>query len=334
VPSGSKPFHTLSLTLQETVLPYLSLSQLVTRTDGRTTLSFGGSLLTNFLKVSAEWQTFLVPFLRGNQFKQALVLRFDVRLPGDMQLQGGTDVLPDGSVRYTTYGSSFLSHQGIPQFQGPMISFPKYLLRGQVADENNNPIAGAALRIGNEDVFTDSDGRFFLRARRTGPHRLQVMFENFLAPGSYALVSAPSEVAAANEEVAGEISVVVRRLANIAEASPKGEAPPVGTAAVPTQVLAGQPARVEQEVTPPQEGVVADAGTEPVRSETSTAAPKPVRKVIVKSGQKVIVKSGQPAVRAPQPRKEQSTGKRRVIARAALWFPHPEKTVSPLGRLR
>jgi len=231
VPSGSKAFHTLSLTLQETVTPYLGLSQLVTRTDGRTTVSFGGSLLTNFLKVSAEWQTFLVPFLRGNQFKQALVLRVDMRLPGDMQLQGGTDILPDGSVRYTTYGSSFLYHQGVSQFQGPTISFPKYLLKGQVADENNNPIAGAALRIGGQDVFTDSDGRFFLRARKTGPHRLGVIFENFLAPGSYTLVAAPSEVTAASENQAGEISVVVRRLANPPAGSPKREAPLPGTLA-------------------------------------------------------------------------------------------------------
>jgi hypothetical protein len=377
VPSGSKAFDTLSLTLQETVTPYLGLSQLVTRTDGRTTVSFGGSLLTNFLKVSADWQTFLVPFLRGNQFKQALVLRVDLRLPGDMQLQGGTDIMPDGSVRYTTYGSSFLYHQGFPQIQGPTISFPKYLLKGQVADENSNPIAGAALRIGGEDVFTGSDGRFFLRARKTGPHRLQVMFENFLAPGSYTLVSAPSEVAAASEQEATEIKVVVRRLANRSASSPTADLNSGEMNAVSTQARPEQSARVESEVVPlqPLEGVVADAdgnpaegvavrllpnsqytttnrsgrfgfynlpegdyvielvkstlpenarlatpGSLPVsvrygtdagpvhfRYEVAPAAPKPLRKV--------IVKSAQPAVRPLDSRKEQPRGKRRVIVR-------------------
>ena len=230
-PSGSPAFNTLALTLQETVTPYLGLSQLATRTGGRTTVAFGGSLLTNFLKVSAEWQTFFVPFRRGNQFKQALVLRFELRLFGDTQLQGGTDIAPDGSVRYTSYGSSFLYHQGIPQVHGPALSFPKYLLQGQVADENGNPIAGAALRLGREEVFTDSGGRFFLRVRKAGPHRLEVVFENFLAPGSYALVSAPSEVTADGENHAPEISVIVRRLVNPPAASPKREAPLLGTLA-------------------------------------------------------------------------------------------------------
>lgn len=212
-PSGSEAINTFSLTLQETVTPRLSLSQLVTKTDGRTTFSFGGSLLTNFLKVSAEWQTFFVPFLRGNPFKQALVARFDVRLPGNIQFQGGTDIAPDGSVHYTSYGSSFLYHQGMPQMQGPSFSFPKYLVQGKVADEKGNPIAGAALRIGSEDAFTDSRGRFFLRVRKAGPHPLTVSLENFLAPGRYEVVSAPSEVTAAREgEEAGEISVALRRL--------------------------------------------------------------------------------------------------------------------------
>ena len=214
-PSEWEAFNTFSLTLQETVSPRLGLSQLVTRTDGRTTLSFGGSLVTNLLKFSAEWQTFFVPFLRGNQFKQALVARFDVRLPGDIQFQGGTDIAPDGSVHFTTYGSSFLYHQGMPQVQGPSFSFPKYLVQGKVADEQGNPIAGAALRISGEVVFTDSRGRFFLRVRKAGPHPLTVSLENFLAPGSYEVVSAPGEVTAVREgEGAAEVSIALRRLAN------------------------------------------------------------------------------------------------------------------------
>jgi len=229
-PSRSQAFSTLSATLQETVSPRLSLSQLVTRTGGRTTLSLGGSLLTNLLKISAEWQTFFVPFLRGNQFKQALVMRFDVRLPGDIQFQGGTDIAPDGSVHFTTYGSSFLYHQGMPHVQGASFSFPKYLLQGTVTDEKGNPIAGAALRISGEDVFTDSRGKFFLRVRKAGPHPLAVSLENFLAPGSYEVVSAPGEVTAAREgEPAGEIAVAVRRLANTPLDAQEQNALPTGT---------------------------------------------------------------------------------------------------------
>lgn len=229
-PSGTKAFRTLSLNVQENWTPYLSLSQLVTRADGRTTISFGGSLLTNLLKASAEWQTFFVPFLRGNQFKQALVLRVDLRLPGDIQLQGGTDIAPDGSVHYTTYGSSFLYHQGMPNIQGASFSFPKYVVQGTVTDENGHAIAGAALQIRGEDVFTDSAGRFFLRVRKSGPHPLTVNFDHFLVPGSYEVVSAPSEVSGVREgEDAEEIRVVLRRLVNRSVGSEEQESLPSGT---------------------------------------------------------------------------------------------------------
>lgn len=228
-PAGSDAVDTLSASFQEAVTPYLGLMQLLTRTDGRTTISFGGSLLTNLVKFSAEWQTFFVPFLRGNQFKQALVLRFDLRLPGDIQLQGGTDMAPDGSVHYTTYGSSFLYHQGMPQVQGPSFSFPKYLVRGKVADEKGNPLAGAALRIGDENAFTDSNGKFFLRVRKAGPHGLTVDLENFLVPGKYEVVSAPEEVTATREDEPGQqIEVLVRRLVNKRGGPAEQEAAPAG----------------------------------------------------------------------------------------------------------
>jgi hypothetical protein len=229
-PADSAAITTLAMTVQETLNPRLSLTQLVTMSDGRATLSFGGSLLTNFLKISAEWQTFFVPFLRGNQFKQALVARLDVRLPGNIQFQGGTDIAPDGSVHFTTYGRSFLYHQGMPSMQGPSFSFPKYLVQGSVADEKGNPIAGVALRIGGEDVFTDSLGRFFLRLRKAGPHALTVSWENFLTPGTYELVSAPEEVAAVREgEPAEEIQVALRRVVNNRPDAPEANTAPAGT---------------------------------------------------------------------------------------------------------
>ena len=228
-PSGSKAFNTFSLSVHEAVTPYLALTQLLTQTDGRTSVSFGGSLQTNLVKISADWQTFFVPLRQGNQFKQALVLRFDLRLPGNMQLQIGTDVAPDGSVHYTTYGRSFLYHQGMGGMQGPTFSFPKYLLRGKVFDDKGSPFAGAALLIGDEGTLTDSNGKFFLRVRKAGPHALTVDLENFMAPGKYEVVSAPEEVTATREDEPGqEIEVVLRRLANGPAGSAGLEAAPAG----------------------------------------------------------------------------------------------------------
>jgi hypothetical protein len=84
------------------------------------------------------------------------------------------------------------------------------MIRGRVTDEAGNCIAGAALRIDGQMVFTDEAGRFFTRLKEPKPRLLEVVPENFLAPGRYEQVSPEQTVVPAVEERAGEVSVVLR----------------------------------------------------------------------------------------------------------------------------
>ena len=211
-PSRGPRTTTLVATLREVISPRLSLTQVVNRSQGRTTVSYGGDFLSNLVTVGLQYQTFFVPLRSDNQFQQTLVMNLRFRLPGNLQGTSGTRVLPDGRVRYTAYANSFAYREQFAAGSRGSVSLAKYLLQGQVIDSQGRPIRGAALRIGNELIFTDSQGRFFLRARKSRQVRLEVLVEEFLVPGRFEVVSAPEHVKALPDGQAPEIMIVVRRL--------------------------------------------------------------------------------------------------------------------------
>lgn len=85
-------------------------------------------------------------------------------------------------------------------------------MRGRVLDPHGDPVAGAALLIGNELVVTDSDGHFLLRVKKERSLNFSVALEDFTATGQYVVVSAPSVVKATREDAAREYEIVVKRV--------------------------------------------------------------------------------------------------------------------------
>jgi len=201
-------------TVREVVSPRLSLLQVVTNSNGRPSMSFGGNFLSNRVTVGVEYQTLYVPFRVGNQFKQALVLNLRVNPFGNVQVNAGTFVTPDGSVKYTVSGSEFLYHNGGVSGGPPPTAgrIHKFVVRGRVVNDQGAPVAGATLRIDGEVAFTDSQGEFFVRKSKRKSYDLHVLVHEFLTPGRFEVVSAPERVAAEPEEAAREVTVVVRRL--------------------------------------------------------------------------------------------------------------------------
>ncbi|HUU13840.1 MAG TPA: hypothetical protein VM182_09030, partial [Terriglobia bacterium] len=199
--------------LRELISPRLSLLQLITQSNGQTTVSFGGSLLTNRVSIGVEYQTLYIPFQSANQFKQVLVLNVRLHPFGNVQLNAGTYVAPDGAVKYTAYGSTFVYRGAMVGGSPASFSLPKYSVRGRVIDEDGHPVRGAALRLDGEVAYTDSRGHFFVRKRKAGPFRLQVLVNEFVVPGRYEVISAPTEVQAAPENRVADITIVLRRTA-------------------------------------------------------------------------------------------------------------------------
>ncbi|MBZ5516903.1 MAG: carboxypeptidase-like regulatory domain-containing protein [Acidobacteriia bacterium] len=118
-------------------------------------------------------------------------------------------------MRYTAYAGTYLYRgtMGAPGASAP-ITLHKYIVRGRVVDEEGRGVRGAALRVDGEMVFSDSSGQFFVRKRRATRYKLQVLPDQFLVPERYEVVAAPAEVNAAPDELAKDVTVVVRRLAH------------------------------------------------------------------------------------------------------------------------
>jgi hypothetical protein len=96
----------------------------------------------------------------------------------------------------------------------PEFGIPDNVVRGTVQDDLGSPISGAALRIGEELVFTDSQGAFFVRTKKARDYPLTILFEEFLSPSRYEGLFVPAQVTAQPEADATPISIVLRRIAN------------------------------------------------------------------------------------------------------------------------
>ncbi|HTR67226.1 MAG TPA: carboxypeptidase-like regulatory domain-containing protein [Terriglobales bacterium] len=213
-PGATTPM--LSGTFREKLSPRFSLLQLVTRYNGQWTAAYGGEFLTNRLNVRADYQNVYLPFRPDRPFEQALALDASLRIVGPIRLTVGSNVAPDGRIRYTFGGSTYLyRYRGLSPWHSESpdsYNFPKYLVQGVVRDEQGAPIQGAALKINGETVYTDEAGHFMLRLRRRSPVSFQLAPDEFLIAGKFQIVHAPATVIPDTEDRTGQTEVVLRRM--------------------------------------------------------------------------------------------------------------------------
>ncbi|HTU35514.1 MAG TPA: carboxypeptidase-like regulatory domain-containing protein [Candidatus Acidoferrum sp.] len=212
---GFEPQSSTVYTVREHLTPRIDLSQFIVRNDGQTTVSYGGSFLANLFSVSADYETMYFPLAGAGQppFRQILTLSLHLQFPNGVQLNAETDVSPYGKVEYTAYGTDYLygSHGG---GSGSFRSSGFYgnMVRGKVVDSDGKPVEGAAILVGQQLAFTDTNGEFSVRFKHARQMSLQVAFDQFSTPGSYKLVSAPSSVRPVPETDATPYNIVIRRV--------------------------------------------------------------------------------------------------------------------------
>ena len=68
------------------------------------------------------------------------------------------------------------------------------------------------MEIGGAAVFTDSRGHFFHRLSGRRPVPMRILLDDFLTPGQFAVVSAPTTATPRMERESTPIRVVVRRV--------------------------------------------------------------------------------------------------------------------------
>ena len=200
-------------TIRENFSSRLSLLQLISRTNGQTTVAFGGNFTSNRLMLQADYQNVYLPFRPDHPFQQALALNAAVRVLGPMQITAASNVDPTGHLRYTFGMSTYLYRvSGMMSGHSESFSIAKLLVQGIVKDEHGNPVEGAALRIGKEVIYSDSTGAFLARMSKHGPFPLTVAPDEFIANGVYEAVSAPPWVRAEAEDTVRNVEIVIRRV--------------------------------------------------------------------------------------------------------------------------
>jgi hypothetical protein len=216
-PSNGGKTRSFITNFTETLSPRMDVSEFVNRSQGQTSVSFGGSWLSNLLSISANYQTYYVPQRNTSPFEQALIIDVRLRVFRGFTLHGSTFVAPDGSLEYTAESQAVMAHQGsFPVgdngYSLAQAAIGKNVIQGTVVDTQGRPVAGAAVMIDKLLVYSSDDGTFLVRERKPHTHALKVATSQFLSAGSYKVVSAPSSVHSSPENASTEIQIVVARI--------------------------------------------------------------------------------------------------------------------------
>ncbi|HEX4425807.1 MAG TPA: carboxypeptidase-like regulatory domain-containing protein, partial [Terriglobales bacterium] len=205
------PSSSWEQSLREIFSPRFNLLGILTHSDGGTSLSWGGSFLSNPIAVDVEYQTVYSPFNPLKPFHQVLLLNVRLQPLGSLILNAASFVTPEGAVKYTTYGSAWLQHGDASPLLSNKFKLNKFIVSGRVVDQAGNPVEGAALSVNDELVFSDATGGFFLRVKKHKSYQFAVLPDDFMCPGKFQITSAPSRVIpSSSESESSGINVVLR----------------------------------------------------------------------------------------------------------------------------
>ena len=198
--------------LREFITPRVSLLQVITRMNERTSVSFGGAFMSGLTSLGIDYHVVHTPYRPTQPFVQTVAL--NVRLPlGDYRLNAASFVTADGRVNYTGSASTFFYAGDILSGARPVeIKFERFIVEGTVVDESGTPVDGAAIEIGGALVFTDSRGRFFVRRPTSRDVSVRVVLDEFLATGRFEVVSVPASASPRTERQSAPMRIVVRRV--------------------------------------------------------------------------------------------------------------------------
>lgn len=90
-------------------------------------------------------------------------------------------------------------------------SIAPFPILGCVVDASGNPVAGAALRVDDQLVFTDSRGLFEVRRSGAKARTIEAALGEFMFPGVYEVISMPATVRPASGD-GSIVRIVLRRV--------------------------------------------------------------------------------------------------------------------------
>jgi hypothetical protein len=192
---------------------HLALTHTFDKIDGSTTNTFGGRWSSNAVSFSIDDQVYTSQI--AAQFGQKSVFQawnFSIRFrtPHGTSAHLETIVDPQGKTQLGGYlsGLQYQTLQASAQ-QGEHVVFSKYVIHGRVVDESGSGVWGIALQIGQDVVYSDTKGAFFVHVKSTKPVPLAVTAKSSLQAAPWKLESAPSTVRGVPEGNSDEPVLIV-----------------------------------------------------------------------------------------------------------------------------
>jgi hypothetical protein len=207
------PTTTPVASFRERLLQRLSLQEMISGLPKRgLTGGVGGELVTPLGTFGAGYQIVYSPFQVAHPFIRTLDLSLKVAT-GDYSANVATATDAAGRTTLDVDAARYLYLGG----ESDVATMPirgrieRFVVRGVVRDDVGRAVAGAALTIGGQSVYTDSNGRFFVRVSSDHPVDLVVSLDAFVTAGQFSVVRAPDQVVPMPEDRAADIDVVVHR---------------------------------------------------------------------------------------------------------------------------
>jgi hypothetical protein len=228
---GFDPLRTVQAELRERISRSLSVSQVFSKTGRDVSAGLGGRFQRGFTTIALDYQNFYVPLREPNPFMRALTMTVRLQI-GNSGININSIVDPFGRVTYSASGNTYLYIGETAIGAQPLrVSMEQFLIKGVVVDQSGAPVDGAAMKIGGAIATTNSRGEFFVRTRNRRRVALHVSFDDFLAAGSYEVLSAPDSVTPSTESESVPVRIVLRALAMQEDGwSGRPAAPPPSTA--------------------------------------------------------------------------------------------------------
>jgi hypothetical protein len=228
VPNVGLPSDSIGANVRAAITQRLTLIQVVSRSNGQFTTSFGGEYIGNRFNGHLDYQTVFLPLRPDKPLQQTMGFSASMNLFGGFRAIAGSNVAADGKLRYTFGISKFFYRTvaGGGDLSAAAYHFGRYVVSGTVFDAAGQPFAGAAIVIGKETVYTDTEGNFLLRVNRRVSMALSVNFDEFITPGDFELVNAPSSVIPEAEDQPVPVRVTIRRKPKTPAQTPTPSRPP------------------------------------------------------------------------------------------------------------
>lgn len=192
--------------------PHLRLTESVTNSSNGPNFAHGGALITRFSSFEIDYQLLYLATRPDHPFQQAMVFDSKVQIIRDLWLQATSSVGPTGSTLYTFRMGKQFAHAAAETVPLAPAAFGDSIIQGRILDQSGAPVEGAALKIGSNEIYTDSRGFFFFREKTSQAHSLTVVLDDFMQIGSFIVVSAPQAVHSVPEQSAQPLTIIVKRV--------------------------------------------------------------------------------------------------------------------------